>query len=328
MKKTSIFLLFALIIVSCNKSNYKVTEGYTQGTTYRIIYESENNYDNKIRELLKEFDFVLSNYNDSSMITHINNNVPNVELNKIFVTFYNKSKYSYKKTNGFFDITVGPIVKAWGFGAKEEYNCDSTTIDSLLQYVGMNKIKIENNRLIKENPNIFINSNAIAQGQSVDFIAEFFDSQNINNYLIEIGGELRTKGLNNESMTWRIGIDKPVEGLEHRELQAIVSLDNKSLATSGNYRKFVIHEGKKYSHSINPKTGYPVKDKILSATIVTTECSIADAYATACMVMGFDLAKEFVAKHEDVEAYFIYSGKNGKFETYATEGFKKFVVEK
>ncbi len=326
MKKIALLLISAMFIISCNRNNYKITQGYTQGTTYKIVYESKTNFDSKIRELLKEFDFVLSNYNKNSIITHINNNEPDIELNDIFITFFNKSKYAYEKSNGYFDVTIGPIVKAWGFGAKQEFNCDSASIDSLLNYVGMNKIKIENNRLVKDNPNIYINSNAIAQGQSVDFIADFFEKQNIKNYLIEIGGEVRTKGISPKSIPWRIGIDKPIESLENREIQETVSLQNKSLATSGNYRKFVMYKGKKYSHSINPKTGYPVKDKILSATIVADECSIADAFATSCMVMGFDLAKKFVAENKDIDAYFIYSDENNNLAIYMTDNFKQLIV--
>ncbi len=324
MKKIYPLLIILASLVSCNKLEYRVFVGETQGTTFRMIYQSKQNYNERISELLTEFDYVLSNYNDSSMISMINRN-ENIRLNDIFIEFYNKSKYAYEKSDGYFDITVGPIIKAWGFGKKEEFNCDSASIDSLLNFVGMNKIQIKNHRLIKENPNIFINSNAIAQGQSVDFIANFFEEEDIKNYLIEIGGEVRAKGVNPQSKTWLIGIDKPIENMPNRELQGVISLKNKSLATSGNYRKFVIYKGKKYSHSINPKTGYPVKDKILSATIVADECSIADAYATACMVMGFDLAKDFVEKNKDVEAYLIYAGEDNSMQIYVTKGLKKYL---
>ncbi len=325
IKSLLITLIVATLLFSCKTKKYRTLKGITQGTTYSIIYESSNDYSSKIKELLTEFDFVLSTYNDSSMISKINRNEQNIELNDVFMEFYNKSKYVYDKSNGYFDITIGPIIKAWGFGKNREFHCDSASIDSLLNFVGMDKIKIENNRLIKDNPNVFINSNAIAQGQSVDYIASFFEQENIPNYLIEIGGELRVKGLNPESVDWKIGIDKPIEGSQRTDLQAIVSLKNKSLATSGNYRNFLIHEGKKYSHSINPKTGYPVKDKILSATIVADECSIADGFATACMVMGFDKAKEFVTNDSSIEAFIVYSDEQGNFAVFITDGFLKFL---
>ncbi len=324
MKRLLFVFIVALTLTSCAKKQYRNFSGDIQGTTFSIIYESDTQYDTQIKKLLVEFDHVLSNYDENSMLSQINRNEA-VVLNDIFVEFYKQSKYVYEKSDGYFDITIGPIVKAWGFGKKQEFNCDSASIDSLLHFVGMDKISIEHGTLIKKNPNVFINSNAIAQGQAVDFIAKFFESKNIQNYLIEIGGEVRAKGVNAQSKLWRIGIDKPIENLQNRDLQGIVELENASLATSGNYRRFVIYEGKKYSHSINPKTGYPVKDKILSATILAKECAIADAYATTCMVMGFDLAKKFVEREKDVEAYFIYSGDNGSLQIYTTEGMAKYL---
>ncbi len=276
--------------------------------------------------MTEEFDQALSTYKDSSIISMINKNEPNIKVNDIFITFFEKSSFAYDKTDGYFDITVGPLVKAWGFGVVEEHDSDSSSIDSIKEFVGMGKIKLENEKLIKEDPRIYIDGNAIAQGQSVDYISDFFEKEGLENYLIEIGGEVRAKGLNNENKIWKIGIDKPLEEPEVRELQAIITLDNKALATSGNYRKFYEFNGVKYSHSISPKTGYPVRDKILSATIITDDCSLADAYATACMVMGYEKALKFIKSMPEVEAYIIYSGENGKYEVYQTEGFKECIV--
>ena len=327
--KKYFFLIFVLYfsITSCNTKKYQVLEGYAQGTTFRVVYQSSKTYNIEIYELLEEFDKSLSTYLDSSIISMINKNQQDILTDKIFETFYEKSKFVFEKTNGNFDITVGPLVKAWGFGVVKEFDRDSSSIDSIKQFIGMDKIRMEGSKLIKDDPRIYLDGNAIAQGQSVDYIAEFFNAEEVENYLVEIGGEVRTKGVNSENKAWRVGIDKPVEGAEERELQAIVSLSNKSLATSGNYRKFYEFNGVKYSHSISPKTGYPVRDKILSATIVADECSLADAYATACMVMGFDSAKYFVENNSDIEAYFIYSGPEGDFEIFQTEGFKKLVSE-
>ena len=327
MKNLLLFVVISMSVLSCTTKKYHVLEGYVQGTTFRVVYESSKKFDVKIYELLEEFDMSLSTYQDSSTISLINSNDPNVAVDKIFRTFFEKSKFANDKTNGYFDITVGPLVKAWGFGVVKEFDRDSSAIDSMKDFVGMDKIKIENNKLIKGDPRIYMDGNAIAQGQSVDYIVEFFNEQALENFLVEIGGEVRAKGVNSEGNVWRIGIDKPVEGNEERELQAIVKLTNKSLATSGNYRKFYEFNGVKYSHSISPQTGYPVRDKILSTTIVADECSLADAYATACMVMGFDKAKEFVEKTPEIEAYFIYSGNDGNFEIFQTEGFKKLIIE-
>lgn len=322
-----LILLFGILINSCNSSNYELLEGYAQGTTFRIIYNSSTNYNVEIYHMLKEFDKSLSTYEDSSIISLINKNDPDVKLNDLFIEFINKSSIVYDKSDGYFDITVGPLVNAWGFGVAKEFNSDSSSIDSIMKFVGMDKIKIENNKLIKNDPRIYLDGNAIAQGQSVDFIASLFEKEGLKNYMIEIGGEVRTKGVNEKGETWRIGIDKPIENAENRELQAIIKLKNKSLATSGNYRKFYELNGIKYAHSINPKTGYPVRDILLSATIVTDECSLADAYATACMVMGFEKAKKFVESNKEIEAYFILSGDENEFQIYETEGFKSYLVK-
>ncbi len=327
MKKISIILILLFLFATCSYEKYQFLEGYTQGTTFRIIYKSSEKFDVEIYEMLKEFDMSLSNYEKQSIISRINRNEPDVELNEIFVNFFNKSHEVFKKSDGYFDITVGPLVNAWGFGVDEKRTADSSKIDSLIELVGMDKIKIENNRIVKQDSRIFLDANAIAQGQSVDYVCEFFEKENIHNYMVEIGGEVRAKGLNDKGEIWRIGIDKPIEGssVEDAELQAIIKLDNKSLSTSGNYRKFYEYKGTKYAHSINPKTGYPERDKILSASIIANECSIADAFATACMVMGFEKAIKMLNENKDIEGYFIYAGVDGEFEVYQTSGFKKYI---
>jgi thiamine biosynthesis lipoprotein len=332
MKNPIIFISIITIILlySCKPEKYQVFEGFAQGTTFRIVYQSNNNYDDSIMQMLRYFDYTLSLYQDSSMISRINRNDTSVILNDLFIEFYKKSREVFEKSNGYFDITVAPLVETWGFGPKEKIKSDSASIDSLLEFVGMDKIKIVNNKIIKSDPRVRLDGNAIAQGQSVDFISTFFESTGIKNYMIEIGGEVRAKGLNDKGISWHIGIDKPVENtdIQNRELQTVIQISDKSLATSGNYRKFHIVNGIKYSHEINPKTGYPAKDILLSATIVADECSIADAYATVCMVMGFQKAKELISKVKGIEAYFIYSGKDGKMEVYMSPGFEKYLVKK
>jgi len=327
MNKLSYILLSLIItmLFACKSNKYEVLEGYAQGTTFRIIYNSSKSYNVEIYKMLKEFDMALSTYEDSSIISLINKNDPNVTVNELFTDFFNESKTAYEKSNGYFDITVGPLVNAWGFGVTKEFRSDSSSIDSIMKFVGMDKIKIENNKLIKTDPRMYIDGNAIAQGQSVDFIASLFEKEGLANYLIEIGGEVRAKGVNEEGVAWRIGIDKPIENADERELQAVVSLTDKSLATSGNYRKFHEINGVKYAHSISPKTGYPVRDILLSATIIADKCAMADAYATACMVMGYEKAKKFINDNNNLEAYFIVSGKDGKYEIYESEGFKQYL---
>lgn len=325
MKKNAILLMLIYFIGACSVEKYQVTEGSAQGTTFRIVYKSSEKYDVEIYKMLKEFDLSLSTYEKQSIISRINRNEPNVELNEIFIDFYNKSNEVYIKSEGYFDITVGPLVNAWGFGVNEQISADSSKIDSIKAFVGMDKIKIVNNQIVKKDSRMYLDANAIAQGQSVDYICDFFEKENISDYLVEIGGEVRAKGKNDKGKTWRIGIDKPVEGdfSEERELQTIISLNSKSLATSGNYRKFHEWKGIKFAHSINPKSGYPSRHNLLSASIIANECAIADAFATACMVMGLEKAIEMLEKNKEIEAYFIYAEDNGVFEVYQTEGFKK-----
>jgi thiamine biosynthesis lipoprotein len=327
MRNNVFFLFTVFFFLSCGVEKYQVLEGAAQGTTYRIVYKSSNNYDIEIQNLLKEFDGSLSIYNNKSIISRINRNEPNVELDHLFTTFFNKSAEVFKKSDGYFDITIGPLVNAWGFGVDEKITADSSNVDSIKAIVGMGKVKIENNQLIKQDTRILLDANAIAQGQSVDYICEFFEKEELTNYMVEIGGEVRTMGLNDKGEIWRIGIDKPVEGSvsENRELAAIINLKDKALATSGNYRKFYELNGIKYSHSINPKTGYPSRDVLLSATIVADECSIADAFATACMVMGYEKAVKMLEQNKEIEAYFIYTGESGQYQIFQTEGFKSLL---
>jgi thiamine biosynthesis lipoprotein len=201
-------------------------------------------------------------------------------------------------------------------------------IYNLLDLVGMEKVVIRNNKLIKQSPGIKLDFNAIAQGFSVDLICDFLNKQGIENYLVEIGGEVSTKGVNKNGVLWRIGIDKPIESnLSVRELQAIVQLKDMAIATSGNYRKFYEENGVKYSHTINPKTGYPERTNLLSATVLTKECIIADAFATAFMVMGLEKSYNFVKNNPELEAFFIYADENGDFQVKATDGFKKLILE-
>lgn len=327
-----IYLIIGLFIASCStqNNNYISFGGFTQGTTYNISYESLDsiNYQNQIETILANFDTSLSTYNSKSLITKINNN----ELNKtdfFLQTVLNKSEEVYCKTDGAFDITVAPLVNAWGFGFKKKEEITNAKIDSILEIVGFDKLCIKDSTIIKKDSRVTIDVNAIAQGYSVDVVADFLEKQGIVNYLVEIGGEVKTKGINKKGKAWRIGIDKPFDNnnIPGQELQAIIELTNKSLATSGNYRKFYERNGVKYSHTINPKTGYPVTHTLLSATVITNECITADAYATAFMVMGLEKAIQLVENLPCIEAYFIYSDESGNYQVKATEAIQKLITE-
>jgi FAD:protein FMN transferase len=325
-----IAFLVVFKLTSGNKNLYVSFAGFTQGTTYRITYESKKGEQLQpaVEELLTDIDRSLSIYNQESLISKINENVP-VLVDSMFAEVFRKSAEVNRMTGGAFDITVGPIVNAMGFGRGDTLNVDSVLIHQLMQYVGMEKVALKNGRVVKSDTNIVLDVNAIAQGYSVDLVSRMLESLNIKNYMVEIGGELRAQGRNKKGQPWSIGIDKPVEGnnVPGANLQAIMRLDNLSSATSGNYRKYYEKNGIKYVHTINPKTGFPVVSNLLSATVVAADCITADAYATAIMVMGLDKSVAFLNNHPFLQGYLIYADDQGKFKTYITPGLKNRIEE-
>jgi len=337
IKNVAIIIIINAVILllagsGCSRGEYIKLAGFTQGTSYHITYESRDskNLQNEIDSLLSDFDNTFSTYIPGSIISQINRNETGVNINDHFIKVFNKAYEVYKATDGVFDITVAPLVNAWGFGFTEKADVDSAMIDSLLQYVGMEKVMIEDRKIIKKYKEMMLDCNAIAQGYAVDVAADFLDKKGIRNYLVEIGGEIRTRGVNAEGNLWRIGIDRPLEKniIPGTYLQAIVELRNRSLATSGNYRKFYEVNGIKYAHSIDPKTGYPVFKNLLSVTVLAEDCMTADAYATALMVMGLDEAKDFLPRHKELEAYLVFSDDKGNYVTYITPGLKSYLHEK
>jgi thiamine biosynthesis lipoprotein len=340
MKKTTIQLIILAVVLLViylitrpgRRGEYISVAGLTQGTTYHITYESKNgeNLKSSFDSLLADYDLSLSSYNPNSLISRFNRNEPGTRADQKFRDVFNKSHEVYMKTGGAFDITVAPIINALGFGSsKDTMNVDSAMIDSLLEYVGMDKVRLSGDTLIKENKNIKLDVNGIAQGYSVDLMAKFLDGRKIRNYMVEIGGEVRAKGRNQNNRIWRIGIDKPVEGnmIPGSDLETIIRLDNRALATAGNYRKFYERNGIKYVHIINPKTGYPVISKLLSATVVARDCLTADGYDTPMMVMGLEKSIQFLKENPFIEAYLIYADEKGDFKIYITPGLKKYIAE-
>jgi thiamine biosynthesis lipoprotein len=323
------FALAFLITKSGHRGEYISFVGFAQGTTYRITYASKNgeHYQSMVDSILQRIDRSLSIYDSNSYISRFNRNTPGIGSDLMFIEVFRRSVEVSRNTGDAFDITVGPIVNALGFGSGDTLNVDSAMIDSLKMLVGMEKVKLENGVPVKSNPGILLDMNAIAQGYSVDVIASFLESKKIKNYLVEIGGEVRTRGKNERNTYWKIGIDKPIENnqVPGADLQTVISLKNKSLATSGNYRKFYMKNGLKFVHTIDPKTGYPVVSNLLSATVIADDCTTADAYATALMVMGLEKSIEFLKKNDFLEAYLIYSAPNGEFETFTTPGLEKYI---
>ena len=330
--KNILITSFLLIVTlnSCKPKKYYKIAGFTQGTSYHITYQGTGDYASKINKLLHQFDMSLSTYVDSSIISRINRNEKNVKTDKLFKQFFEKSSEVYDVSGGYFDITVAPLVNAYGFGFTNKENVDGKLIDSLRAFVGMDKVSLKDGQVIKSDKRIMLDGNAIAQGQSCDYIADFLEHQGISNYLVEIGGEIAAKGVNDHGESWRVGIDKPIVGSDEtsRELQAIISLKDRALATSGNYRKFFVKDGIKYGHSINPKTGRPAMQSILSATILADECITADAYATVCMVVGLEKSKALLAKLPELDAYLIYTDPgDGSYRVFMTDGIKEMIEE-
>ena len=284
-------------------------------------------YQSQIDSLLHAVDLSMSTYIPESLISKINRNESN-KIDSLFFRVITEALLIAEETQGAFDPTLAPIVNYWGFGFEEIQNKDESILAELMQSIGYTNISYNDSTIFKTNPNTQLDFNAIAQGFTVDLVGEHLYKLGITNYMIEIGGELKCSGLNADGDLWRIGIDKPSEKIQEDRFQAIIEVDNKSVASSGNYRKFKVDEttGMKYAHTINPKTGNPVQTNLLGVTIITESCMRADAIATACMVMGLEKSKSYLEKHPEIDALFIYSDPKGKWLQYQTEGFEKMCI--
>ena len=329
MKKrlTAIFVavavIVAIVVVRRNDAVYQHDSGFIFGTSYNVTYECHENLKAEIERLLAGVDASLSPFNDTSVITHVNRNEA-VALDRYFVEVFTLASTVYDDTDGAFDITVAPLVNAWGFGFKSGKHPDSNTVDSIMQFVGFDKVGIADGKVEKKDPRIMLDCSAIAKGYGVDVVAEYLKSKGIGNFMVEIGGEVVTAGKNPKGAPWRIGVSKPDDDSlnVNKELQGILSLTDKAMATSGNYRNFYYRDGKKYAHTIDPKNGYPIQHSLLSATVLTDRCAKADAYATAFMVMGLEKAKTLLRRHPDLMAYLIYSDDNGQMKVWYSPSLK------
>ena len=319
----AILLLSVFICTSCgSRQDYKTIDGFTQGTTYHIVYQQQgaDTLNALVDSILLAVDNSLSVYNGSSLISRVNRN-EEVSADTLFVNVFSRSREIWELSKGSFDISAAPYFEVWGFGAGERRDVTQQMIDSIRQFVGMDKVSLDSGKVVKSDPRVSLNVNAIAQGYTADVIAYAFDRLGIKNYLVEVGGEIFSKGVNAKGNEWSVGLDKPVEGnmIQGEELQEVITLSGRGLATSGNYRKFIEEDGRKYSHTIDPATGYPVKHSLLSATVVASDAMTADAYATWFMVEGLEKAKEILAATPGIDAYLVYD-KDGKFEAYYTKG--------
>ncbi|MFH4964946.1 FAD:protein FMN transferase [Gaetbulibacter sp. M235] len=327
MKRYVLGILFCFLLVSCKQIDNTKINGLVFGTSYSIQYYSEQQQDfqNKIDSLFTVINKSMSTYMEDSDISKLNRNESNI-IDKHFQKVFEASKDIYTKTEGAFDPTIGNLVNAWDFGPEGNIvKLDSLKIDSLMVSVGLNKVHREGNRIIKENPNTFIDFNAIAKGYGVDVISEFLEQQNIENYIVEIGGEIRTKGINIEkNKPWKVGVEMPHFDGTQSIIRAI-SVTDEAMATSGTYRKFKIDaNGNRYSHIIDTKTGYPSKTNLLSISVMASNCMTADAYATAFKAMGIEKVKAFLENHKELKVFLIFENDKNELETMGLNGFPEF----
>lgn len=318
-----VIIILCSCLVACTETyEQRSASGPIFGTSYNIVYDSESNYQVQIDSLFQVINNSMSTYIENSDISKLNRNEP-VEVDEHFRVVFDKSKEIYQLTNGAFDPTIGTLVNAWDFGPKGSIkNLDSLKIDSLMNSVGFNKLKRFGNSIEKSNLNTYLDFNAIAKGYAVDVIAEFLSSKNSTDYLVDIGGEIRTKGINTVSgNTWKIGIDDPnFDGSQ--SYSKVIGLTDKAMATSGTYRKFKVDaNGNKYSHIIDTKTGYPSKTNLLSVSVIADDCMTADAYATAFKTMGISAVKDFLNLHPELQVYLIFENEQQVLETISINGF-------
>ena len=312
-----------LIIRQQRNMPYQTNQGPVFGTFYTITYQADKDYHADIKAALLQVDSALSMFNEQSVISRINrgNGGP---TNKMFQDVFLKAMQVSEDTDGAFDITVASLVNAWGFGFKSGAMPNRQQVDSIRQFVGWRKVSLQGNNIRKADPRIMLDCSAIAKGYGVDVVAKVLKDKGITNYMVEIGGEIVTHGISPKRLPWKVGVVKPTEDSlsTSNEYQTILNVTDKAMATSGNYRNFYYKGGKRYAHTIDPKTGYPVQHNILSATVLANDCATADAYATSFMVMGLEGAKRILERHKELMAYLIYSDENNQLDIWFSPSLK------
>ena len=331
MKKSNYILLIQAVIIifltACKDKQYYEESGTVFHTIYHIKYQSPRILTEKIDAELQNFNLSLNPFNPNSIIAKVNKN-EEVEVDEWFTEVFNKAEEVSAHSDGVFDITCAPLINLWGFGFSKMDSITPQMIDSIKQFVGYKKIQLNGKIIIKEDPRILLNCSAIAKGYACDIIARLLEKEGVENYMVEIGGEVAMKGVNAIGECWRIGINKPEDdntGVMN-DIEEVVQLCKKGgVATSGNYRNYYVKDGKKYAHTIDPRTGYPAEQNILSATIVANDCMTADAYATAFMAMGLDKAKKMAANIPEIEYFIIYADENGKHQIDYSKGMLNYL---
>ena len=317
-----------LIIRQQQSVPYQKNTDFIFGTTYTISYQCDSDLTDGIKAELQKVDMSLSPFNEKSVITAVNQN-KDVILDEMFLDVFNRAMSVSKETDGAFDITVAPLVNAWGFGFKNGTQPTPHQVDSLRQIVGYEKVALVGGKIQKKDPRIMLDCSAIAKGYGSDVVARFLRSRGVTNFMVEIGGEIVTSGVNSQRLPWKIGVTKPTDDSlsVSGEIQTILNVTDKAMATSGNYRNFYYKGGKKFAHTIDPKTGYPVQHSILSATVLADDCATADAYATSFMVMGLEKARKVLERHPELMAYFIYNDERGENAVWFSPSLKDKIVE-
>ena len=318
-----------VIIVSRQQSTpYQHDRGMVFGTVYHITYQSSKSLQKDIEAELAKVDASLSPFNERSIITAVNENRDTV-VNKMFSDVFALAMKISDSTNGAFDITVASLVNAWGFGFKGGAMPSRHQVDSLKALVGYHKVSLTNGRVSKTDPRIMLDCSSIAKGYGCDVVAKFLSAKGIDNYMVEIGGEIVTRGISEKRLPWKIGVTKPTDDSlnVNQEIQTIINVTDKAMATSGNYRNFYYKNGRKYAHTIDPSTGYPVQHNILSSTVIADDCATADAYATAFMVMGLDKAKAILSRHPELMAYFILASDDGTNKVWFSPSMKDKIAK-
>ena len=321
-----LILIIGSIFVIRQQRNtpFQKDEGMVFGTIYHITYQSDTNYQKEIEAELQKVDHSLSPFNKTSIISRVNRN-EKVKVDEMFSEVFQLAEKISGDTDGAFDITVAPMVNAWGFGFKTGNPPTRQAIDSLRAIVGFHTVSLQDGYVIKKNPKTMLDCSAIAKGYGTDVVARFLKKKGVQNFMVEIGGEIVVNGNSEKLQPWRIGINKPTDDSLNtsQAIQDVVSVSNIAMATSGNYRNFYYKNGKKYAHTIDPKTGYPVQHNILSATVFADDCATADAYATSFMVLGLDGAKKILEKHPELCAYLIYSDQKGSNQIWYSPSLQK-----
>ncbi len=306
--KRVLYIVLGVILISCSKQPQKINySGVTQGSYFSITYFDEENrhFEADFDSIFREVDNSVSLWNENSIIRKVNRN-EDVVVNQIFKDNFEWARKASEFSDGAFDATIGPLVSAWGFHYKKELEMTPEMVDSIRQLVDYHKVEIIDNKVVKANPNMTLDFNAVAQGYTTDLIGKFLETKGICNYLVDVGGEIMARGTKPNGEMWTIGIEKPAENYDsERSVQIKINLKDKGIVTSGNYRKYIEKDGVRYSHSIDPKTGYPVEHNLLSATVIADNASWADCLTTICMLVGKEKASELL-ENQDVEAYFIY----------------------